>query len=92
LNTILKELGLTDQNPIFIMNAPEEYEIVMADINRTKTWKVFAQYDFEPVSQVAIDDNWSAMRFRHVDNIKTLKRKTAAAEKGKERIRNNEVQ
>lgn len=29
-------------------------------------------YDFEPVSLVSIDEDWSAMRFRHVDNIKTI--------------------
>jgi len=29
------------------------------------------------------------MRFRHVDNIKAMKRKTAATEKGKERIKDN---
>ena len=57
-----------------------------SDINRTKAWEVFSPYEFEPVSQVSIDDNWSAMRFRHVDNIKTMKRKTATTEKGKSRI------
>ncbi|MDF2880630.1 MAG: hypothetical protein K0R54_1187 [Clostridiaceae bacterium] len=57
-----------------------------SDINRTKSWEVFSTYEFEPVSQVAIDENWTAMRFRHIDNIKNMKRKTAATEKGKERI------
>lgn len=57
-----------------------------SDINRTKSWEVFFLYEFEPVSQVAIDENWTAMRFRHIDNIKSMKRKTAATAKGKERI------
>lgn len=57
-----------------------------SDINRTKSWEVFSTYEFEPVSQVAIDENWTAMRFRNIDNIKNMKRKTAATEKGKERI------
>lgn len=57
-----------------------------SDINRTKSWEVFSSYEFEPVSQVAIDENWTSMRFRHIDNIKNMKRKTAATEKGKERI------
>ncbi len=48
---------------------------------------VHCTYEFEPVSQVSIDDDWSAMRFRHVDNINAMKRKTAATEKGKERIK-----
>lgn len=59
------------------------------DINRTKAWGLFGQYDFEPVSQVSIDEDWSAIRYRNVDNIKSLKRKTAATEKGRERIEEN---
>jgi hypothetical protein len=147
MNPILKKLGLTTQNPVLILNAPEEYKDVLAeitsdihttisgkykfiqvfkmdlckaksiannliealetdghlwlcypkgtskryksDINRTKAWEVFSPYEFEPVSQVSIDDDWSAMRFRHVDNIKTMKRKTAATEKGKNRVEGN---
>lgn len=38
------------------------------------------------MTQAAIDSEWIVMRFRHIDNIKTMKRKTAATEKGKERI------
>jgi len=58
-----------------------------SDINRARAWEVFAPYEFEPVTQVAIDDDWSAMRFRYVDYIKTMKRKTAVTKKGKERIK-----
>lgn len=58
-----------------------------SDINRNKTWDIFSPYEFEPVSQVSIDEDWSAVRFKHVDKIKTMKRKTASTEKGKERIK-----
>jgi hypothetical protein len=30
------------------------------------------EYNLEPVRQVAIDKDWSALRFRRVDKIKTL--------------------
>lgn len=60
-----------------------------SDINRTKTWEVFAPFEFEPVSQISVDEDWSAMRFRHVDSIKSMTRKTAATEKGRERIHKN---
>lgn len=148
MSEILKKLGYKNQDPILVMNAPEEYKSAFADkvveihtringkysfiqvfetqlskakeiapalinaleedghlwlcypkgtskklksdINRTKSWEVFSPFEFEPVSQVSIDDDWSAMRFRHVDNISTMKRKTAATEKGKERIKENE--
>jgi hypothetical protein len=148
MNPVLKKLGVKEQSPILIINAPEEYKEIIgdisseihteingkykfiqifakelseakeiagkaikaldgdghlwfcypkgtskkykSDINRSKAWEVFAPYEFEPVSQVSIDDDWSAMRFRHVDNIKTMKRKTATTEKGKERVKNNQ--
>jgi hypothetical protein len=57
----------------------------MSDIKREKVKEVFGSYDFEGVTQVAIDDDWSALRMRHVDNIKTMKRKKAFGEKGKKK-------
>ena len=35
-----------------------------ADINRDSLWPIAAEYGFRPISQVAIDDTWSALRFR----------------------------
>jgi len=58
-----------------------------ANINRTRAWDVLSPYDFEAVSQIAIDDDWSALRFKHVDTIKTMRRKTAATPRGKDRIK-----
>src|SRR6516165_3328249 len=127
MNPILKKLGFTNQNPVIILNAPEEYSEIMSemqtqiytsikgkskfiqvfakemseanktakdvieafdndghlwlcypkgtskkyksDINRTKSWEVFSPFGFEPVTQVAIDDDWTAMRFKPVDKI-----------------------
>lgn len=37
-----------------------------ADINRDTSWPVFEPYGLRPVSQVAIDDDWSALRFRRI--------------------------
>jgi hypothetical protein len=34
---------------------------------------------FEPVRMVAIDEDWSALRFRRVEFIKTLERGSARA-------------
>ncbi|MFA8341342.1 MAG: hypothetical protein ACEPO8_00090 [Rhodothermaceae bacterium] len=58
-----------------------------SDLNRTTVLQLFAPFDFEGVTQVAVDEDWSAMRVRYVDNIKVMKRKTAMSEKGKERIK-----
>lgn len=59
------------------------------DINRTKAWDLLGYLDFEPVTQVSIDEDWSALRYRNVNYIKSMKRKAAATEKGKARIEEN---
>ena len=35
-----------------------------ADINRDSLWPIVADFDMRPNGQVAIDDTWSALRFR----------------------------
>lgn len=55
------------------------------EINRDKGWKILGKSGFEAVRQVAINADWSAVRFRKVAFIKTMKRKTdfAMTEEGK---------
>lgn len=54
------------------------------DFNRDTGWAIMGEYDLEGVRQVAIDDDWSALRFRKVEYIKTLARKfELLSEKGK---------
>lgn len=50
-------------------------------------WLALGEYGFEGVRQVAIDEDWSALRFRHVDYIKKMTRNhgMALSKKGKER-------
>jgi hypothetical protein len=57
------------------------------DFNRDTGWQIMGSYDLEPVRMVAIDEDWSALRFKKVDFIKTMKRSPSLAlsEKGKER-------
>jgi len=35
-----------------------------ADINRDSLWPILAEFGMRPISQVAVDDVWSALRFR----------------------------
>jgi hypothetical protein len=147
-NPILKKLRLTDQSPVLIVNAPDAYRPVMADIDgdvhespegeyafvhvfaekaaaldkfgpaavesvtpegylwisypkksskhyksdisRDSDWAVLGERGFEPVTQVSIDEDWSALRFRPVGEIKSMTRKGAISEEGKKRIEGNE--
>jgi hypothetical protein len=52
------------------------------DFNRDTGWAVLGALGFEPVRQVAIDDDWSALRFRRVEHIKTMTRTFAMTEQG----------
>jgi len=44
------------------------------EFNRDTGWAALGQQGFEPVRQVAIDEDWSALRFRRVAYIKTMTR------------------
>jgi hypothetical protein len=44
------------------------------EFNRDTGWHVLGQNGFEAVRQVAIDEDWSALRFRRVEFIKSMAR------------------
>ncbi len=46
-----------------------------ASINRDSGWTMLGTHGFEPVRQVAIDEDWSALRFRKLEYIKQMNRK-----------------
>lgn len=45
------------------------------DFNRDNCWDLFKPYNMLPVRQIAIDEDWSALRFRKEEFIKKLTRK-----------------
>jgi hypothetical protein len=45
-----------------------------SEINRDTGWQVLGKQGFEPVRMVAIDEDWSAVRFRRAEFIKTMTR------------------
>jgi len=53
--------------------------------NRDTGWEALGRAGFEPVRQVAVDEDWSALRFRRVAFIKTFSRSAemALSEAGK---------
>jgi hypothetical protein len=57
------------------------------DFNRDTGWTVLGAAGWEPVRMVAIDADWSALRFRRVEKIKTMTRRAemAISAKGKAR-------
>jgi hypothetical protein len=59
------------------------------EFNRDTGWAVLGKLGFEGVRQVAIDEDWSALRFRRVEHIKTFIRdeKLALSKAGKARAK-----
>ena len=53
------------------------------EFNRDTGWAVLGQLGFEPVRMVAIDEDWSVLRFRRVEYVKNLSRGFAISEAGK---------
>ena len=58
-------------------------------ISRDVGWEPLGIAGFEPVRQVALDQDWSALRFRRVSYIRTLRRSTdrALSDEGRARTR-----
>ena len=60
------------------------------DFNRDTGWDIMGEYDLEGVRMVAIDEDWSALRFRNIKYIKNFKRKfDALSKKGKKIVKKN---
>jgi len=61
------------------------------EFNRDTGWEALGKAGFEPVRQVAIDEDWSALRFRRAEYIKTLTRDAswAMSEEGKKKATKN---
>lgn len=57
-----------------------------SDVGRDDSWQPLGDLGFEPVRQVAIDADWSAMRFRRTEKVATLTRSRALSPAGRERL------
>lgn len=46
-----------------------------SEITRDRGWTKIGDYEMEPVRQIALNEDWSALRFRKLAYIKTLSRR-----------------
>jgi hypothetical protein len=51
----------------------------VCDFNRDTGWTVLGAAGWEGVRMVAIDADWSALRFRRIENVKTFTRRESMA-------------
>lgn len=66
---------LSEDPIIWFLYPKKSSKTYRATIDRDHGWQILGDLGFEPVRQVAIDENWSALRFRSVKHIKELTRK-----------------
>lgn len=57
----------------------------ICDFNRDTGWTILGTLGYEPVRIVAIDNDWTALRFRRVQYIKQMTRSFAMTKEGKEK-------
>ena len=50
---------------------PKQSSKVPTDINRDVLWKIFPDTEWRPVTQIAVDEVWSALRFRPKTEVGT---------------------
>ena len=50
---------------------PKKTGGIASDMHRERAWEAFAHLDWRPVSQIALDETWSALRFRPAADVKS---------------------
>jgi hypothetical protein len=56
------------------------------NFNRDTGWALLGKAGYEGVRIVAVDEDWSALRFRKAENIKQMTRSFAMSEEGKKKV------
>jgi hypothetical protein len=64
LNYVDTIISSTEDNCIMWFAYPKLSGQIKSDITRDKGWDILHKKGFCPVSQISIDDTWSALRFR----------------------------
>jgi hypothetical protein len=62
---------LTDDGLFWFCYPKKSSKKYKSDITRDSTWALFESYNFRPVRQISIDDDWSALRFRDCKYVKS---------------------
>jgi len=65
---------LVDDVALWISFPKKSSKKYTSDINRDQGWEELGNADFESVKIIAVDEDWSALRFRRVKHIKEIKR------------------
>jgi hypothetical protein len=66
-----KAIQLVKPGGLLWISYPKQSSKVPTDINRDILWKIFPDSEWRPVTQISIDEVWSALRFRPKSEVGT---------------------
>ena len=85
-DAVEKSSGLLNDEVLFWLCYPKKSsKAYQSDCSRETVAQIPADFGYEPVRQVAIDEDWSALRYRKAADIKKMTRSFAYTEEGKKR-------
>lgn len=87
IKKISKAIGNANELLLWIAYPKKSSKRYKSEINRDHGWLSLGEQGYEGVRQIAINENWSALRFKHVSRIKTITRSFAMSEEGKRRTK-----
>jgi predicted SnoaL-like aldol condensation-catalyzing enzyme len=68
-----KLLESADPGALVWISYPKKSSRVESDLSREVVWAAMEETGWRPVSQIAIDEVWSALRFRPIQDVKSGK-------------------
>ncbi len=66
-----KAIQLVKSGGLLWISYPKQSSKVPTDIDRDILWKIFPASEWRPVTQISIDEVWSALRFRPKSEVGT---------------------
>jgi hypothetical protein len=63
-----------DDTGYFWISYPKKSSGIETDLSRNESWDIFKVYNYRPVSQISIDETWSAIRARPSGQVKVKKK------------------
>lgn len=85
-----KYVRMLEPDAVFWMVYPKKTsKKYKAEINRDEGWQQLGEMGYEGVAMVSVDEDWSALRFRKPDFIKTLNRRESMvlSEQGRSKVK-----
>jgi len=88
LDELIKKTSslMTDDGVVWFVYPKGTSKKYTCEFNRDNGWTELGKAGYEPVRAVAIDEDWSGLRFRNPAHIKKMTRSFAMTETGKKKV------